>query len=175
MRIFACLPVVRERKGLFLSAEHVFHGVEIAVAEKVVGLEIARLGPFVPAVHRYQRMDAAPGDVALCLSERFFKGCRRVVFADGGHKAVVVEAGIVVPAHRHLREIREAERVRLRLPFPNRVGDDLGIVPVHVGKRKELIMRGAVEADFAESLVHVDIAEKTKADAMKLIDNAWGM
>ena len=39
----------------------------------------------------------------------------------------------------------------------------------------QVVMKWTGHSDYKAMRPYIDIAEKTKSDAMKLIDNAWGM
>ena len=43
------------------------------------------------------------------------------------------------------------------------------------GVPPQVVMKWTGHSDYKAMRPYIDIAEKTKADAMKLIDNAWGM
>ena len=49
------------------------------------------------------------------------------------------------------------------------------ILTLPSGIPPQVVMKWTGHADYKAMRPYIDIAEKTKADAMKLIDNAWGM
>ena len=88
------------------SYEYREHRFQVAVAVRVVGLQIAALGPLVPAVDGDQgRLSRVGVGVVAHQGQGLGDLLGRVVLGDAGAEGLVPR--VVVPAERDVREIRD--------------------------------------------------------------------
>ena len=128
-------------------SKHALHSFKVAVAVEIVRLEIARLGPLVPAVDRHELMlIRVPLEVFLCHAQTELEVFGRVV--PRNRAAEALEARIVVPAYRDVREV-DILRVVLvdSVVLLLHVLQNIEVIAVHVAEVRELIVRHAVEAE----------------------------
>lgn len=148
---FSDAPILEVAFKRFDSlAEDSFYRLEIAVAVEVIRLEIAGLGPLVPAVYSHKLMLlGVTVEVILCEAETLFEVFGGIVFGNAAAEAF--EAGVIVPTYRNVREIDIFGVIAVdKLILTLNILEDFEVIAVHVCEVCELVMSRAVEAHFFE-------------------------
>ena len=137
----------RQSFRLFLylgfAFKHFPHGLEVSVAIHVIGLEIARFRPLIPAVDRYERHGQIVRiHVCLRLQKCFLDIFGGVICCDKGLEGT--KSRIVIPPERNLRKIKHPLRIHHIVALLVHL-DELGVISVTLLADAHIIVRNAVK------------------------------